>query len=105
MWRRLQAAGVAEILLAKAAGLARASAGRVAVRMAIPDSEEDEAAAKAAPVETARRWWMDASQEDEAADDTIEGLKPWRRAVDKLALCYGGDPARLLDCCRCDLFL
>jgi hypothetical protein len=30
-------------------------------------------------------------------------LKPWGRAVEKVVRCYGGDPARLLDCCRCVL--
>jgi hypothetical protein len=28
------------------------------------------------------------------------GVKPWGRAVEKLVRCYGGDPARLVDCCR-----
>ena len=28
-------------------------------------------------------------------------LKPWGRAVEKMVRCYGGDPSRLLDCCRC----
>jgi hypothetical protein len=27
-------------------------------------------------------------------------VKPWGRAVEKLVRCYGGDPARLIDCCR-----
>ena len=27
-------------------------------------------------------------------------VKPWGRAVEKLVRCYGGDPARLVDCCR-----
>ncbi len=28
------------------------------------------------------------------------GVKPWRRAVEKLVRCYGGDATLLLDCCR-----
>ncbi len=27
-------------------------------------------------------------------------VKPWGRAVEKLVRCYGGDAARLVDCCR-----
>jgi hypothetical protein len=27
-------------------------------------------------------------------------VKPWGRAVEKLVRCYGGDPTRLVDCCR-----
>ena len=39
-----------------------------------------------------------------AADpDNAVGLKPWGRAVEKLAMCYLGDPARLVDCCRCEI--
>jgi hypothetical protein len=53
---------------------------------------------------TGRAWeaWSTAAGRAAAGEARVEwgGLKPAGRAAEKLVRCYGGDPSRILDCCR-----
>ena len=99
-----QAAAAAPILFAKAASLARSSGGELWSR---PTASDPQIAASSAGSGWTELAWFAVAQvggseaRGGSAARAQVSLKPWGRAVEKVVRCYGGDPARLLDCCRC----
>ena len=93
----LQAAAAAPLLSAKAAALARRGGGMVWSTPAGPEP----AAPPAGPDRVGPGWIAEANAAKDVGQGNQTSLKPWGRAVEKVVRCYGGDPTRLLDCCRC----
>jgi hypothetical protein len=87
-----QAARADKLLLAKARALALACRGTLRTPFPPPLAAEDEFAAVGLDTLLER--------DDTAPRENWKGLKPSGRAVEKLVRSYGGDPSRLLDCCR-----
>jgi hypothetical protein len=104
-----QAAAALPLVTAKAAAIAESGGGErwspAAVAVVDPRSPQ----LLAGEGVWGGAWWSGggiggasggSAQSAEGGGCAQSSLKPWGRAVEKVVRCYGGDSARLVDCCR-----
>ncbi len=92
-----QATAAAPLLHAKAAALSLVSWSAGSQILVLPVMISGSAAKHAQDREEVKYGGMPAVAD---RGSSALGVKPWGRAVEKLVRCYGGDAARLVDCCR-----